>query len=53
MPKFRSFILNESDMKPDIWQWICDDLEQNPKCKCDTYPDSLPVIMAVEEEVSP
>ena len=51
MPKFRSFVLNESDMKPDIWQWICDDLDQNPKCKCDTYPDSLPVIMAVEEEV--
>ena len=48
MPKFRSFVLNESDMKPDIWRWICDELDH----KCDTYPDSLPVIMAVEEEVS-
>ena len=50
MPKFRSFVLNESDMKPDIWRWICDELDH----QCDTYPDSLPVIMAVEEEeVSP
>jgi hypothetical protein len=51
--KLRSFVLTESDMKPEIWRWICDDLERSPKCKCDTYPDSLPVLMAVEEEVSP
>ena len=45
-----SFVLYESDMKPSIWRWICDDLGKEPSCRCEPCPEELYVTIELRED---